>query len=77
MALCWKVIAWNCGRDISDIARKQAEENFVEPQEAFLESLGMTLTIFPAREEDLARAEELPRRTHQLNTTALRIRARS
>ena len=54
---------------LSDIARNKVEENYVGPQEAFLASLDMTLSIFPAREEDLQRAEELTVRTHQLNAT--------
>ena len=49
--------------------RKNAEREFIGPQEDFLASLGMTLTISPAQEEDLQRAEELTVRTHQLNTT--------
>lgn len=53
----------------ADIERKQVEESFTGAQEGFLASLGMKLTIAPAREEDLARAEELTVRTNQLNTT--------
>jgi FkbH-like protein len=53
----------------ADIARKQAEDSFVGPSEAFLAGLGMVFTIAPAQEEDLKRAEELTIRTHQLNTT--------
>ena len=54
---------------LADIARKEVEENFEGPQEAFLASLEMRLSIAPAREEDLQRAEELTLRTNQLNTT--------
>jgi FkbH-like protein len=54
---------------IRDIQRQNAEEEFVGPKEAFLASLGMALTIFPAKEEDLRRAEELTIRTNQLNAT--------
>ncbi len=54
---------------LDDMARNKAEEAFVGPQEAFLASLKMALTIFPAGEEDLQRAEELTVRTHQLNAT--------
>lgn len=54
---------------INDEKRKNAEREFIGPQEEFLASLGMTLTISPAQEEDLQRAEELTVRTHQLNTT--------
>jgi len=53
----------------ADIQRKQEEECFVGAQEEFLATLGMKLTIVPAHEEDLARAEELTVRTNQLNTT--------
>ncbi|MFZ4535704.1 HAD-IIIC family phosphatase [Propionivibrio sp.] len=53
----------------ADIVRKQVEEHFEGPQDAFLTSLGMRLSIAPAREEDLKRAEELTLRTNQLNTT--------
>ena len=54
---------------LSDIARDQAEKEFVGPNEDFLATLKMVFTISPAREEDLRRAEELTVRTHQLNTT--------
>jgi len=54
---------------MSDIQRQKVEEKFVGPQEDFLASLNMVLTIAPAKEEDLKRAEELTMRTHQLNTT--------
>ena len=54
---------------ISDMARNKVEEAFTGPKEAFLASLNMVLTIFPAKEKDLRRAEELTMRTNQLNTT--------
>jgi len=54
---------------ISDMARNKVEETFTGPKESFLASLNMVLTIFPAKEEDLRRAEELTVRTNQLNTT--------
>lgn len=54
---------------LSDIVRKQVEEEFVGPQEDFLASLNMVLHIFPAQEDDLQRAEELTVRTNQLNAT--------
>jgi FkbH-like protein len=54
---------------LSDIARREAEANFAGPSTEFLASLGMVLTLFRAKEDDLARAEELTVRTHQLNTT--------
>jgi FkbH-like protein len=53
----------------ADITRKQIEEHFEGPQDGFLASLEMRLSIAPAREEDLQRAEELTLRTNQLNTT--------
>lgn len=54
---------------LSDIARNKVEQEFVGPQESFLSALGMVLHIFPAKAEDLQRAEELTVRTHQLNAT--------
>jgi FkbH-like protein len=54
---------------LQDHARKQAEQEFVGPQEQFLASLGMRMEIRRARREDLRRAEELTVRTNQLNAT--------
>ena len=54
---------------LNDLVRNKVEGDFVGPKEAFLASLNMTLTIFPAKEEDLRRAEELTLRTNQLNAT--------
>lgn len=54
---------------LADEQRNRAEEAFQGPAEAFLASLGMRLTIAPAQEDDLQRAEELTVRTHQLNST--------
>lgn len=53
----------------ADIIRNEAEEAFEGAQDQFLASLGMRLSIYPAREADLKRAEELTLRTNQLNTT--------
>jgi FkbH-like protein len=53
----------------ADIERNAAEEKFTGPKEEFLAQLNMVFTIAPAEVEDLRRAEELTRRTHQLNTT--------
>ena len=53
---------------IGNITRNRDEEAFAGPKEAFLASLGMTLTIFPAKKDDLTRAEELTNRTNQLNS---------
>ena len=52
-----------------DCRRKQAEEEYQGPSEAFLASLNMKFSIHEAREEDLRRAEELTVRTNQLNAT--------
>lgn len=54
---------------LSEIKRKEAEEKIEGSKEDFLASLDMLLTITPAKEEDLKRAEELTVRTNQLNTT--------
>lgn len=54
---------------ISDHKRKQAEDEFQGPSEAFLASLDMVFELAPAQEGDLQRLEELTVRTHQLNTT--------
>lgn len=54
---------------LSDIKRNQIEEEFTGPKEEFLATLNMVLSILPAKEDDLQRAEELTMRTHQLNTT--------
>jgi FkbH-like protein len=56
---------------LNDIERKKVEAEFVGPQEEFLATLEMVLTIAPARAADLMRSEELTRRTNQLNTTGL------
>ncbi|MDQ6672239.1 MAG: HAD-IIIC family phosphatase [Chloroflexota bacterium] len=52
-----------------DIVRKRAQEEHAGSDEAFLATLGMRFTIRRAEEDDLQRAEELTRRTHQLNAT--------
>jgi FkbH-like protein len=54
---------------LEELDRNKAEEMFDGPQEEFLATLGMVLTIAPADLDDLTRAEELVVRTHQLNTT--------
>ncbi|WP_111977555.1 HAD-IIIC family phosphatase [Algibacillus agarilyticus] len=53
----------------ADLQRQTVEEHFDGPQEKFLTSLEMKLSINPAGESDLKRAEELTLRTNQLNTT--------
>lgn len=55
----------------TEARRRRDEEAFEGPPADFLGSLGMVLTIGRAREADLARAEELTVRTHQLNTTGV------
>ncbi|MFH1144031.1 MAG: HAD-IIIC family phosphatase [Candidatus Eisenbacteria bacterium] len=52
-----------------DIERNQAEQEFGGPREEFLAGLGMRFTLGSAGAGDLARAEELTVRTHQLNST--------
>ncbi len=54
---------------LSDMQRKQAEQEFTGPNEDFLATLKMRVSIDAACEKDLQRAEELTVRTHQLNTT--------
>jgi FkbH-like protein len=54
---------------LHDMERKKAEEDFRGPKEEFLATLEMKLTIAPADQDDLKRAEELTLRTNQLNTT--------
>jgi len=55
----------------SGIGREEAEQSFTGDNDAFLSTLDMVLTIGPAQEQDLARAEELTIRTHQLNSTGV------
>jgi FkbH-like protein len=54
---------------LSQHRREDDEEAFTGPRQEFLDGLGTVLTIGPAGKDDLARAEELTVRTHQLNTT--------
>lgn len=54
---------------LTDMNRKKVEVEFKGPKESFLASLDMDLTIFPVKEDDLKRAQELTERTNQLNTT--------
>ncbi|GAB0056471.1 hypothetical protein SIID45300_00779 [Candidatus Magnetaquicoccaceae bacterium FCR-1] len=53
----------------SDQLRNEREAEFSGPKESFLATLEMVVTIAPAVEEDLKRAEELTVRTNQLNAT--------
>ncbi|WP_379155601.1 HAD-IIIC family phosphatase [Paenibacillus sp. sgz5001063] len=54
---------------MTDIIRKEVEDQFQGPQEEFLATLDMRFTISRVGADDLKRAEELTVRTHQLNTT--------
>lgn len=54
---------------VTDTRRDADEEAFRGPKEEFLAGLGLRFTIRRAGEGDLARAEELTVRTHQLNAT--------
>ncbi len=53
----------------ADIERSHEEENSIAPSDAFLATLNMRFTVTEAGPDDLLRAEELTRRTSQLNTT--------
>lgn len=53
----------------ADLERQRIEAEFDGPADAFLATLGMEMTIAPACEADLFRAEELTVRTNQLNTS--------
>lgn len=55
----------------TDIARSEAEKQFRGTRDAFLATLDMRMSIRPAMDGDLRRAEELTLRTNQLNTTGL------
>ena len=54
---------------VAERHRTRAESEFTGPAEEFLAGLGMIMTIAPAGDDDLRRAEELTVRTNQLNTT--------
>ena len=54
---------------LADMQRQKEEQRFEGTSEEFLATLEMALTIHRATEDDLARADELTRRTSQLNTT--------
>jgi FkbH-like protein len=54
---------------MNDIKRNALEAEFVGPKDEFLATLGLELMLSRATVDDLQRAEELTRRTHQLNTT--------
>ncbi|WNF00994.1 HAD-IIIC family phosphatase [Streptomyces luomodiensis] len=52
-------------------ARDQAREAYSGPDEDFLRSLDLSMTIAPAGEEELSRVEELTLRTSQMNATGV------
>jgi len=54
---------------MSDERRQEAEREFTGTSEEFLVKLDMEFTISRVDDQELARAEELTVRTHQLNTT--------
>jgi FkbH-like protein len=54
---------------LSEIKRKELQRSLNVPNEEFLLTLEMALTISIAGEDDLRRAEELTERTNQLNTS--------
>jgi len=54
---------------LDDLKRKESEEVFEGPQEAFLSSLAMHFSVQLANHEDLERVEELMIRSNQLNAT--------
>ncbi|MFG3295287.1 HAD-IIIC family phosphatase [Streptomyces sp. NPDC048179] len=51
--------------------RHEAEQEFGDGRQAFLDSLDLVMEVRPATEKDLSRASELTVRTHQLNSTGL------
>ena len=55
----------------NDIKRNRLKEEFKGTENEFLESLEMRFTINRVGKDDLARAEELTVRTHQLNATGV------
>ncbi|MFJ4621597.1 HAD-IIIC family phosphatase [Streptomyces sp. NPDC088812] len=52
-------------------SREAAREEFAGPDEDFLRTLGLEMTIRRATEPDLARVEELTLRTSQMNATGV------
>ena len=49
--------------------RRQAQQGFTGSTEDFLASLGLVFTLWPLGDDDLERAAELTKRTHQLNSS--------
>jgi FkbH-like protein len=56
---------------LEDMKRDIEEQAYRGPKEDFLASLGLRFKISPAGVEDLKRAEELTKRTSQLNASGL------
>lgn len=54
---------------VADTDRRRAEDSYAGPASEFLAGLGLRMTIAPAAEDDLQRAQELTVRTNQLNAT--------
>ncbi|QSX05662.1 HAD-IIIC family phosphatase [Sedimentibacter sp. zth1] len=55
----------------NDIVRNNIKEEFKGTEEDFLRMLDMKFTVSKVKQDDLARAEELTIRTHQLNATGV------
>jgi methoxymalonate biosynthesis protein len=55
----------------ASVRRDAEKESFAGPDEEFLRSLGLVMTIRPADGEDLSRVEELTLRTSQMNATGV------
>lgn len=53
----------------NDLRRRQARTEFTGPDDAFLRTLDIHISVKPVTEADLQRVEELTVRTHQLNST--------
>jgi methoxymalonate biosynthesis protein len=51
--------------------RQEAQAGFTGPDEDFLRSLELKMTIAPASDSELTRVEELTRRTSQMNATGI------
>jgi methoxymalonate biosynthesis protein len=51
--------------------RQEAQAGFTGPDEGFLRSLELKMTIGPATDAELSRVEELTRRTSQMNATGV------
>jgi FkbH-like protein/amino acid adenylation domain-containing protein len=54
-----------------EVLRRAERDSFAGPDEDFLRTLNLELVVHRATEEDLARVEELTRRTSQMNATGV------